>query len=586
MKNIKIKKAGILALFIILLTSSLSTVAVADWESVSFGGTVIVEDDAAPVNSNPYPADGATGVSINLNTYNITVNDPDGDAMDVYLYSNNTVDDSWFSWKNITGVSNGTQTWVGSHDAYGDFLGMGSGDLDYSTTYYWSANTTDGNGNWDNDTYSFTTGPEPPNPSITIEKAANISSVEEGSTYANVNYTIWVNNTGNVNFDWVLINDTKFNCTCHDFYENAMGWGTNASEETGFTLTHDVCWRTFNYTSALNASDTLVFWYNKTIYNCSGVTQGLAINTANVTVNQSLATDEDTWTITWGNVDAPIITNPTPANGSTYVNTALGQVSADISSKNTFDYTIELYSTTVSDDKGQTSGSNANNGTKTFDFTGALSPGQNYTFWVNATDTGSGNSTNESFWFVLNNSYTWTIEKTGNVTVVNQTEAAGDNLVNYTIWINNTGTGTITNINLNETLLNCSCSDWNMYYINSNFSDITFHNDSCYMSITIPNQTAGNHTWYWLSVNITNCTSDLSGIVRNYANITGTYASPASAYHDIAWSKLTSRLEISYTSRGARLQPIATAAVVLTMIVSIVIVAAIILRRVNNLNQE
>jgi len=257
------------------------------------------ESNSAPVNSNPSPANSATGVSINLNTYSITVNDPDGDTMHTYLYSNNTIDDSWFSWKNTSGLSNGSTSWIGSHDAYGNFLGMGSGDLSYSTKYWWSANTTDGNGNWDNDTYFFTTGPEAPNPDITIEKSANVSIVGLGNTSVKVNYTIWVNNTGNVDFSWILINDTKFNCTCHDFYEDSSGWGTNATEENGFTLSHYPCHRTFNY-SWLNESESLVFWYNKTIYNCSDVTYGIANNTAVVTVNGSLATATDTWDIIWG----------------------------------------------------------------------------------------------------------------------------------------------------------------------------------------------------------------------------------------------------------------------------------------------
>jgi len=124
--------------------------------------SVYAEEPAGvPVNSEPHPTNGETGVSINLNQYNVTVNDPNGDTMHTYLYTNTTVDGSWFSWKNTSGLSNGTVAWIGSHDGYGNFLGMGSGDLNYSTKYWWSVNTTDGNGNWDNDTYYFTTGPAP-----------------------------------------------------------------------------------------------------------------------------------------------------------------------------------------------------------------------------------------------------------------------------------------------------------------------------------------------------------------------------------------------------------------------------------------
>ena len=265
--------------------------------------SVYAEEPAGvPVNSEPHPTNGETGVSINLNQYNVTVNDPNGDTMHTYLYTNTTVDGSWFSWKNTSGLSNGTVAWIGSHDGYGNFLGMGSGDLNYSTKYWWSVNTTDGNGNWDNDTYYFTTGPAPPSPAITVDKVANVSTVGAGNTSVMVNYTIWVNNTGNVNFEYVLINDTKFNCSCHDFYEESGNWSTNATEGNGFTISHESCYRVFNYSGWLNESETLKFWYSKRIFNCTGVEYGNANNTVNVTAGA--ASDDDYWNIVWG--DAPV----------------------------------------------------------------------------------------------------------------------------------------------------------------------------------------------------------------------------------------------------------------------------------------
>jgi len=268
---------------------------------------ILGEPDGSPVNSLPNPNNGATDVSINLNQYNVTVNDPNGDTMDVYLYSNNTGDGTWYNWKSSTGVSNGTVAWIGSHDGSGNFLGMGNGDLNYSTKYWWSVNTTDGDGNWDNDTYYFTTGAAPPNPSITIDKVANVSTVGAGNTSVLVNYTIYVNNTGNVNFEYVLINDTKFNCSCHDFYEEAGNWSTNATELNGFTIEHESCYRVFNYSGWLNESETLKFWYSNRIFNCSGIQYGIVKNTAVVTTS-GVATDTDDWTIVWG--DIPVAETP------------------------------------------------------------------------------------------------------------------------------------------------------------------------------------------------------------------------------------------------------------------------------------
>ena len=242
------------------------------------------EGNSAPVNSNPSPTNGATGTSLTP-TLSITINDPDGDTM---LYTFRT---------------NATGTWgdIASDDnkANGTYSTSNASMNSYSTKYWWSVNTTDGTA-WDNDTYYFTTGAETPNPSLTIEKSANVSSVDVGNESVKVNYTIWVNNTGNVNFSYVLINDTKFNCTCHDFYETGGDdWDTNATEENGFTLTHDVCWRTFNYTNALNESESLVFWYSKVIHNCTDVTYGNANNTATVTTDTT-ATGSDFWNIEWG----------------------------------------------------------------------------------------------------------------------------------------------------------------------------------------------------------------------------------------------------------------------------------------------
>ena len=267
---------------------------------------ILGEPYGGPTNSLPNPNNGATGVSVNLNQYNVTVNDATGDTMDVYLYSNHTLDGSWYNWKSISDTTNGTVAWIGSHDGFGNFLGMGSGDLNYSTKYWWSVNTTDGT-DWDNDTYYFTTGPAPPSPSITIDKVANVSTVGAGNTSVLVNYTIWVNNTGNVDFHYVLINDTKFNCSCHDFYEESGNWSTNATEETNFSIAHESCYRVFNYSGWLNESETLKFWYSKRIFNCSDVEYGHANNTAVVTT-LGVATDTDYWDIVWGDIPVP----PTP----------------------------------------------------------------------------------------------------------------------------------------------------------------------------------------------------------------------------------------------------------------------------------
>ena len=94
-----------------------------------------------PVNSAPSPADGATDVYQTLNLQ-ITVSDADGHTMNQTFRTNASGVWADIAWNSNTGnasLSNSTSV------------------TSYSTKYWWSSNVSDGNGGWDNDTYSFTT---------------------------------------------------------------------------------------------------------------------------------------------------------------------------------------------------------------------------------------------------------------------------------------------------------------------------------------------------------------------------------------------------------------------------------------------
>jgi len=117
--------------------------------SFSFGPEHPLGDvNNAPVNDmdTEYPSDDATGIQ--LNPYlNITVNDTDADTMNQTFRTN--ASGSWqiLCWNNNTlnvSLSNTTSD-------YGDVFNQ------YETKYYISSNLSDGNGGWDNDTWSFTT---------------------------------------------------------------------------------------------------------------------------------------------------------------------------------------------------------------------------------------------------------------------------------------------------------------------------------------------------------------------------------------------------------------------------------------------
>jgi predicted glutamine amidotransferase len=99
------------------------------------------EGNVAPEISGAEPADAATGVSVSTSLLNFTVSDADGDLMDIYL---STVPDVGSG--SALGVSDGTYSLTVS-------------GLEYSTTYTWWVNVTDGT-DWTNSSFTFTTEDE------------------------------------------------------------------------------------------------------------------------------------------------------------------------------------------------------------------------------------------------------------------------------------------------------------------------------------------------------------------------------------------------------------------------------------------
>jgi len=99
------------------------------------------EGNVVPEISGAEPADAATGVSVSTSLLNFTVSDADGDLMDIYL---STVPDVGSG--SALGVSDGTYSLTVS-------------GLEYSTTYTWWVNVTDGT-DWTNSSFTFTTEDE------------------------------------------------------------------------------------------------------------------------------------------------------------------------------------------------------------------------------------------------------------------------------------------------------------------------------------------------------------------------------------------------------------------------------------------
>lgn len=132
---------------------------------------------------------------------------------------------------------------------------------------------------------------------VTIEKHANISSVIGEVEYALINYTIWINNTGSGDLTNVVVNDTRFNCTCHNFNETEF----LDSNLTLANLTNYSCYREFAL-GTLDVGSSYKLWYTVNITNCTGVTYGILQNNATVNATELSSSREYNNQITWGRI--------------------------------------------------------------------------------------------------------------------------------------------------------------------------------------------------------------------------------------------------------------------------------------------
>jgi 6-phosphogluconolactonase (cycloisomerase 2 family) len=147
--------------------------------------------NVAPTQSNPSPANGATGQSLNP-TLAITVNDTNVDTMNVTFRTN--ASGSWVTIGSNNSVYNGTYRQTPSTMS------------NYNTIYYWSANVTDGS-LWTNATYHFTTdilpqlsNPNPANGSTGISQQPVCNVTVSDANGGTVTVYFYENTTGS----WVL----------------------------------------------------------------------------------------------------------------------------------------------------------------------------------------------------------------------------------------------------------------------------------------------------------------------------------------------------------------------------------------------
>jgi len=132
-----------------------------------------------PTQTNPGPTNGSTSQSITP-ALNVTCIDNDGDTMSATWWSNSS--NSWVQFASNASISNKTSIKQTNNNF-----------SNYSITYYWSVNLTDGQGGWNNETYHFTT--EPIDTSIDsispYEKTASTISLTATGPSDIDNVTLW-----------------------------------------------------------------------------------------------------------------------------------------------------------------------------------------------------------------------------------------------------------------------------------------------------------------------------------------------------------------------------------------------------------
>ena len=288
--------------------------------------------ESAPVNNPPILSglsidNGTTDVSLSTSSLGLTIEDPEGNT---------------FNWTIETSPNIGSNS--GNDETNGSKSNIIS-SLDYSTTYYWFVNATDGN-SWTREWYTFTTrviySPDAPN---------GFSSIANGRFQIDLSWT----------------DDSEADTTLVEWKSTVSPWnrgeGTELYNGTAESTSH----------SGLNPGMTR--YYQAWSWN----------STDNVW--SSLSSDS----ATTNSNTAPTFSSVNPSNGSTGQELSLtwSLYISDVDG-DSFDWTIECSNVQSSSANG------ASNGTKQLSITG-LDFTTLYTIWVNATD--SYDTTNELFTF-------------------------------------------------------------------------------------------------------------------------------------------------------------------------------------------
>ena len=340
-KKRKERKISLSVVTLIILISSLFSTPITlanDQIGVSFNPRFNEPPDT-PINS--YPVNGTVDIRVPV-TLEVLVRDESSSTVNVYFY--NASDNSLIGTDNNVPVP--SDNW---YTATVEWSGIQKGKI-----YTWYTVVNDSEYENTSETWIFATRPNQPPIIHNNEYPANESE--------NIGLQITCR---------IEVSDEDVDTMNIYWYENSTGdWvlrQTNSSVTNG----------TYYWTN-LQATSYSTKYYWK------------------VVVNDSIHNTSAIYHFTTAPNQPVTISNPSPANQSTDVSisTSYWNVTIEDPENETFNWTIE-----TSPDIGSNSSNIDTTGVKTINISGNLSYSTTYTMFVNATDAGSGNWSNETFWF-------------------------------------------------------------------------------------------------------------------------------------------------------------------------------------------
>ena len=247
---------------------------IADGRDICF---YVYGEAAAPENNPPTlsgesPTNTSTDISITPSLYVICTDSDAGDTMNATWRSNSS--GAWVDFASNSSISTGTNITQSFTNA-----------SEYSTTYWWSVNLSDGT-DWVNETYSFTTAAQKFETTIRNDgedyfiwlgsnvSAWDVAQVLTGFDEANDNISIWRNGTwgGSAIGNWVTYHGdtsgTNFNIYTFDVIQvyltdsGTQTFNMTANPDIDYSLTRNVTLineahtKGGNYTGYTNSTST------------------------------------------------------------------------------------------------------------------------------------------------------------------------------------------------------------------------------------------------------------------------------------------------------------------------------------------